>query len=426
LLQTLREDVVFMVRGLFHRVFRWRLAALLAVPFTLLSIEFFDELVSGIPVVLLPLVREGLHLSYQQVGLLLSAGPLSSALFEPALLLLSDRWSKRWLLRGGLFALATGFMLAAAAPNFLVLLLADVLSFPAGGVVLDMAQAALIERAGSGAERAMTRWTILGGLGDLASPLAVAGLLALGLGWRQSYGAAAAIWLLALLLIWPQRFAKSKQSSASQPSDAPAEAADQPPTGLLAGLREALGDPLLLRWAIAEKLCTMVDEIFLALCALYLRDVRHASAPLISLVLAVGMGGSLLGLVALDRLIGRVEGARLLPWLALLTLIGVVGFLFAPTLWLAAVSLLLFDISAAGWYPITKAAAYRRLPGRTGTVQAVIALGKPFEIVLPAMVGLIAAQFGVLAGLGFLGLAPLGILLIAPRQVKPALKHAQE
>ncbi len=415
-----------MARGLFNRVFRWRLSALLAAPVMLLAIELFDELVSGIPVVLLPLVREGLHLSYQQVGLLLSAGPLSGALFDPVLLLLSDRWSKRWLLRGGLLALAASFVLAGAAPNFLVLLLAEVLYFPAGGVVLNLAQAALIEQAAGGAERAMTRWTILGGVGDLASPLAVAGLLALGLGWRQSYGAAAALWLLALLLIWPQRFAKPQPVSAAQPSDTLEETTEQPSIGLLAGLRAALRDSLLLRWTAIELLCTMVDEIFLGFAALYLRDVRHASATTISLVLAAGLVGGLLGLFILDWLIVRVAGVRVLPWLALLSLVGVVGFLFAPSIWLAALALFLFEVSATGWYPISKAAAYSRLPGRTGTVQAVIALGEPFEIILPLVVGFIAGQFGTGAGLGFLSLAPVGVLLLAPRRVQPALTPVAE
>jgi MFS family permease len=428
-----------------NRLFTCRAALLLAGSAVFLAIEFLDELTAGVPVVSLPLLRDGLHLSYQQVGVLLSAGPLSSALLEPIILLMSDRWSKRWLLRCTLLCMAGGWALAGAAPNFWWLLLAVALESPATGAALGLGQAALIERfpsgagargskaaesvgtrfpqapAAVGAARAMTRWTITGALGDLTSPLAVAGLLVLGLGWRQVYWAAAGIWFLVLLIVWFQHFPKRQEIPAAAVQDnaqAEKESSAEPSVGLLAGLRAALTDPILLRWAMAEKLCTMVDEIYLGFAALYLRDTRHASAPAISLALALGLMGGLVGLFALDRLLKRFAGVRLLPWLALLSLTGVVGFLAAPVLWLAAAALFLFNLSAAGFYPITKAAAYSRLPGRIGTVQAVIALGGPFEIVLPVVVGFVAGQFGVLAAVSFLGLAPLGIALLAPRQAQ--------
>jgi FSR family fosmidomycin resistance protein-like MFS transporter len=399
-----------------------RAALLLAGAAVFLAIEFLDELTAGFPVVSLPLLRDGLHLSYQQVGLLLSAGPLSSALLEPMVLLMSDRWSKPWLLRVALLCMVVGWALAGAAPNFWWLLLAVALESPATGAALGLGQAALIERFSIGAARAMTRWTITGALGDLSSPLAVTVLLALGLGWRQVYWAAAAIWFVMLVIVWLWRFPRQRTISSIALQDAASEEKNtvEPSIGLLAGLRAALSDPILLRWAVAEKFCTMVDEIYLGFAALYLRDTRHASASAISLALALGLMGGLVGLFALDRLLKYRAGVRLLPWLALLALAGVVGFLAAPVLWLAAAALFLFNLSASGFYPITKAAAYSRLPGRAGTVQAVIALGEPFEIVLPVVVGFVAGQFGVLAAVGFLGLAPLGIVLLAPRQAQKA------
>ena len=80
----------------------------------------------------------------------------------------------------------------------------------------------------------------------------------------------------------------------------------------------------------------------------------------------------------------------------------------------------LFTISlgAAGWYPIAKATAYAQLPDRSGTVRAVINLGAPFEMALPGIVGFIAGRFGVLAGVGLLGSAPLLILLLVPKKSK--------
>ena len=44
-----------------------------------------------------------------------------------------------------------------------------------------------------------------------------------------------------------------------------------------------------------------------------------------------------------------------------------------------------------------------------------IGLGKPCQILLPGIVGFLAGQFGLLAGLAFLGSAPLWMLLLLPR-----------
>jgi predicted MFS family arabinose efflux permease len=379
-----------------------------------LGIECLDELLTGMPVAALPLIRDGLRLSYAQVGLLFTIAALAGMLLEPAILLFSDRGSKRWLVLAGLLGLAASDALLGSAPNFLWLALAFVLGAPSGGAAVGLAQAALIDQRPHDAARSMTRWTIAGSVGDVLSPLATAGLLALGLGWRSLFWLSALAWLGAALLLWPNPFPRpAPEDAAEQVMQARKPAA--PVSGVLAGFREALRDPLLLRWAVVVKLCSMVDEVFLGFAALYLRDVHHASATVTSLALAAGMVGSVLGLLALHRLLKRISGPRLLPWLALLTLVGVIALLLAPTIWLAAAALFLLDFSAAGWYPISKAAAYARLPGRTGTVQAVITLGEPFEVALPLVVGLVAGQFGVLAGLAFLGLAPLGVLLVAPK-----------
>jgi len=48
----------------------------------------------------------------------------------------------------------------------------------------------------------------------------------------------------------------------------------------------------------------------------------------------------------------------------------------------------------------------------------------PLELGLPAVVGVLAERFGLVAALGFLGLAPIGVLLLAPRpQTKAAVSR---
>jgi len=163
-------------------------------------------------------------------------------------------------------------------------------------------------------------------------------------------------------------------------------------------------------------LTTMLDEIFLTFAILYMRDVLHSSAPLIGLIVALQMIAGFLGLLALDRLLKRISPVRLLVIASWLALIGIAGLLAVHTLWFAAFSLFVTGLGSACLYPIVAAQAFNRQPGRAGTVATIVQLGKSFDIVLPGSVGLIAGQFGLLASLGFLGIAPVLFLVLAPRK----------
>ena len=67
----------------------------------LLCMGMVDELVAGLPIVALPLLRDRLGLSYAQIGLLFTAGALSGMVFEPLINLFSDRRAKKpWILWG--------------------------------------------------------------------------------------------------------------------------------------------------------------------------------------------------------------------------------------------------------------------------------------------------------------------------------------
>lgn len=94
---------------------------------TLLSYGLFDEIITGLPIVGLPLLRDYLGLSYQQIGLLFTVGSGSALLLEPLINILSDRHSKRYWVLGGLlaarFGLLAGLALLASAPLLLLLAL---------------------------------------------------------------------------------------------------------------------------------------------------------------------------------------------------------------------------------------------------------------------------------------------------------------
>lgn len=385
-----------------------RLRQLSPLRLTLLSMALLDELITGFPFVGLPLLRDQLGLTYTQVGLLFSVGAISSMILEPIINLLSDRRSKRWWILGGLLLLAADFALAGNIHNYGWLLFVFILLYPANEAAVGLSQAALIDEVPEDSARTMTRWTLMSSVGDLLSPLVVAAFVTLSLGWSALCWLATGLWLVAAVVLWLQPFPR--------PIFAHDDEEDEASMGMLKSLRKALRDPLLLRWAILSILPTMLDEIFIGFAALYLHDVLHVSEAVIGLVLVFQMIGDFVGLIILDRLVGRIAPHRLLIGLAFLTLIGVVAFLTLHSIWLAACALFVISVGASGLYPVAKAEAYACQPGRSGVVRAVIGLGLPFEIALPGIVGLVASRFGILAGVGLLGLAPVLILLLVPRR----------
>jgi MFS family permease len=373
----------------------------------LLCMGLLDELLTGFTFIALPLLRERFHLSYAQAGFLFTAASLASMVFDPLMNLFSDRTSKKPWILSGLFLLALTSLLMGSIDNYALLLLIFLLWYPANSTGVELAQAALIDFSPESGARTMTRWTLVSGIGDFLSPLVVAAFVAAGLGWSALCWFSCAIWLFAALLLFPLRF----PARAAQLEE---EEAEQ--TSVWAGLREALRDPLLLRWAVLALIPNMLDEIFLGFVALYLHDVLHFGETGVALLAGVQMVGSFLGLFVLDRWLKyhKLVPVRTLFWLSLATLLGMAGLLLFHALWFTIGALLIISFSCAGWYPLAQAEAYARFPTRSGVVRVVIGLGAPLEMILPGIIGLISAKFGVLAGLVVPGLAPVFMLLLLP------------
>ena len=386
----------------------------------LFATALLDELTTGLLVVALPLLRDRLHLSYAEAGLIFTVGALSSVLLEPPITLAADRRPLRLPILAGMLSLTAGYVLAGLAPNYALLLVAVALIFPANGTAVGLSQSALIDAAPPHhAAPTMTRWTLISGVGDLLAPLGVGVGVAAGMGWTALCLVAGGLWLTSALVLAPARFPAAHEAFQGAPADAAAEDDDEAKGGLrrrLRDLRLALGDRALLRWAAISTLATTLDEVFLAFAALYLHDRLHASQEAVSVVIAVAVGAGLAALILLDRLGQRTSGWRLLPWMAALALAGVALLLVVPTVQLAALALAVVAFAAAGWYPLAQAAAYATRPGRAALVRTVGLLGDPLEIVLPGLTGLVAARFGLTAALAFLALGPLAMLLLLPRQ----------
>jgi MFS family permease len=375
----------------------------------LFCVPLIDELVSGLPVLAMPAIQTDLGLSYVQVGWLFSIATIAGLVVDPTFNAASDFWPKRRLLLAGMGLLAAGMAVGAISRSFTGLLLAFALIGFVNSPTLGIAQAILIDRAPAASRAVMTRWTLTSAIGDLLAPLwvALAGLLQFG--WRFLFASAACFWLGGALALLVQPFPSSMTTHEHGGDEGFSLAT------LRANLMLALRTPLLLRWVVMALLPTAMDEIFLAFSGLLLQDRLGLTPATISLVLGVPIAVGLGTLVALDRLGDRVAPVRLLWGMTWLVVIGLVVLVAAQSLWPAIAGMALVSIGAAGWYPIAKAQAYTLLPGRSGTVRALMGLGAPFEIMLPLLIGGAAELWGIQAGVGLLLFAPVAMLLLLPK-----------
>lgn len=395
------------------RLHQWRLA--LATPAllraTLFCLPLLDELVSGIPVLTLPLAREELGFSYAQAGLIFTIAELTGLLVNPALDAFSDHWPKPHLVLGGLLGLALGFALAGSSPTFGWLLFAFVIMGATNGAAVGLGGNILIDQAPDAALATTTRWVFLATIGDLLGPLLVAGTVALQGSWRLLMGGGAVIWLIVALFLNAQRFtALQTKATIADKEEAPMWQT------IRTNLRDGFHTPRLLRWLLLATLPSLLDEMFLGFAGLFLTDKIGVTPQMISLALLAPTVGGLLGLAWLERRGERHDPSRLLAVAALISLSGLIGLVTATTVWVALVGLLLTGVGVIPWYTIAQSQALAALPGRSGTVGALHALFAPIEIIAPLLIGVVAERWGIQAGVAMFLIAPVLVLLLRPRQ----------
>src|ERR1044071_4358638 len=113
--------------------------------FIYLIIEFIDELVFGVGETAWPLFRNDLHLTYTQIGLLLSLPGILAAFIEPIIGILGDVWRRRALILTGGVLFTLSLFMTSASYSFLFLLASFILFFPASGAFVSLSQANLMD-----------------------------------------------------------------------------------------------------------------------------------------------------------------------------------------------------------------------------------------------------------------------------------------
>ncbi|KIG17742.1 hypothetical protein DB30_02775 [Enhygromyxa salina] len=371
-------------------------------------VDFLDELGSGVAPLSAADIRDDLGVAYGGIALVLLVAPLLlSMLVEGPLLLLSDRW-RRDRVAALCVGLMGGFMIAAACTSSAwTLALAFGAWGSASGLACGLSQGLLMDAYPEARERWMTRWTLMGAIGDMATPLLILAVASLGLGWRAGLGLAGALHLLHAVVLARVRVQPAGTDECEHDDESERDAP------LLERLRAGLRDRDLLMWLGACSLCCLLDEILVAFGVLFMRDELGAPIDTQAIAFAACAVGGVVGLAVTERLLPRIDGLRLLVLASLACAAAFVIWLQMRSIPASVAALFFVGFCVAPLYPICAARAYAARPGQAGLVAAIDQLFAPISLLAPLLIGLVADTIGIVVALGLLLVQPVGVGLVA-------------
>jgi FSR family fosmidomycin resistance protein-like MFS transporter len=314
--------------------------------------------------------------------------------------LVAVTWRRRVLVLAGGAAFAVGLALAAAAPSFLVLLVAFSVLYPASGAFVSLSQATLMDLQPERHEHNMARWTFAGAVGAVAGPLVLTAFVWVGLGWRELFVTFAALSVALVLLV-------CRAPATDGDGDRP-----RVPDALRVLFRREV-----FRWLFLLELSDLLLDVFLAFLALYFVDEVGTSPSTAGLAVAVWTGAGLLGSAVVIPLLRRVPGLRYLRASAVASAGIFVAFLLVPQPAAKLALVAALAIVNAGWYPVLQARLYGALGEASGLALTVGALF-PLNAVLPLGIAALAERFGIAAALWPLLAAPAALFLLVPHARK--------
>src|SRR6266487_1590998 len=379
--------------------------------FIYLLIEFVDELVFGVGEVGLPLIRNDIHLTYTQIGLLLSLPGIIAAFIEPFIGILGDVWKRRVLIVAGGILFTLSLFMTSISHSFIFLLSSFILFFPSSGAFVSLSQANLMDSDTTRHEQNMARWTFAGSFGVLAGPLLLGLFAYFGLGWRGTYAALASFSTLCLLAAL--RYLPS--DSASSPSF--------PSLNLVFdGFRAAftsLKRSDVWRWLLLLEFSDLMGDVLFSYLALYFVDVGRATETqagvAVTVWLALGLITDFLFIPFIDR---QQDSMRFLRTTAFMELFVFAVFLLTPGFIPKLVVVSAVNLFNTGWYSILQGRLYSSLPGQSASLMAIVSVTAPLAKLFPFLIGFLADQFGLQTAMWILILGPIALLIGLPRRAE--------
>jgi MFS family permease len=372
----------------------------------------FDELVSGLASVAEPDIERSFGASHAMATAMLFLVPgIVAFVVEPWLFMLADRYPRRWFIRGGLVAMAIASVAAACARDPYLLAGAQAVKWCAIGAASGLAQATLVDAAPDGRARTIARWTLLSLAGDLGAPALLAAVAVAGFGWRTGYAIAAVLLAAWAVVAWTVPIAGT--GGGDDDDD------DGTSPGVIAAFKVALGDRRLLAWLAATALCDLLDEIFIVLASIHVRDDFGASARWQTATIVAFVAGDAIGLAVLDRLLRRAAELRVLAAAAAGCAVAYTAWMLAPTPLWGVVLMVPVGLCVGPLYPLASAQAYAARPESSGLVLAAGHLFTPLGLAIPFVLGAIADVAGTPAALAVLLVQPVALCILAIWQHKP-------
>lgn len=330
--------------------------------------------------------------------------PLASCLvLEPLLLLWAARRPAQQGVVYALLAQALAFVWSAAAHGPWTLLVGLSAAILATSVACALAQAHLIALHPHEPERILVRWTFLGAIGDMATPV----LFALVQRWHGGFRAAfvgCALLCLAHALIVGRAALPEAAVTLTDDDDAAA----RPP--LAAAVKRVLARPSLTLWAVGTMLCNLLDETLIVFGALHLREQRRFDGATTDLLLFLLAIGAAVGIALAERLVARWSPLRVLAVSCASCIAVFLLWLQLEAAWASGLALFVLGMSIGPQFPLAQAQCYRRAREQPVLVSVLEGWLEPIHVILPWLLGLIAEQHGLGVTLTVLLLQPLGLL----------------
>lgn len=375
----------------------------------MLIIEFLDEFAYGTREAAWSFIRDDLNLTYTEIGLILGLPSLIAVFIEPIIGILSNMGYRRYLILGGGVVFGGSLALTGLSDGFVSLLIAQVISAPASGAFVGLAQAALMDYDTQRHEQNMARWTLAGSVGITVAPLMLGVMATIGFGWRGLFLLIGIMSVMMVVALRKVRF----------PAVRPDEDGDE--TGI--SLRDTLQDTLnalrdfsIVRWYVLFVFSDLLLDVLHGFIALYFVDVVGVDPATGALAVVVWTSIGLIGDIALIPLLERVEGLRYLRFSAAVSLFLFPAFMLVEGLIPKLILLGLMGMFNAGWYSILAAQAYTALIGRSGTEMIFGVISSAVVGLIPLLIGVLAESFGLGGALWICLLAPIALLVGLPRQ----------
>ena len=360
-------------------------------------VRFVDEWATFLPAGALEPIRGELGLTYAQAAGVLVALPAGGVLGN-IFLVAADYLSRRLLASLGALAYGLALIAFGLAHTLPMLLLAAFLWGAASDAFVHGSEVALVDLAGDDLPLALARMNGWAAVGDLLGPLTLAAGAAIGFGWRGAF-----LGLGGLMLGYAAWLGSMKL-----PPPHPPERAPHPLVGVLTILK----DRRVLFLALVLGVYCPLDEPLDGFMIAYLERVRGLSVEAATLLIMTVLLGGMAGYAAFEQLVGARPARRVIIGCAVLMTCALPAVLFAPVIALQAAAGLVFGAAGSVFYTTLETAVLSQRPGQAGATSAVVSSVGMLGIGFPAIVGLVAASYGLVAGLSLYAVIPPIILAL--------------